>query len=123
MDADPARIAQVLDNLLGNAAKYSPPDRSITVRVRGGAEATVSVEDRGPGIPAEELPRLFDRFYRTGQARGGPAHGTGLGLYISQEIAAAHHGGISVQSTPGHGSCFTLRLPLLPVPASVLRDS
>jgi signal transduction histidine kinase len=123
MDADPARIAQVLDNLLGNAAKYSPPDRPITVRVRGGAEATVSVEDRGPGIPAEELPRLFDRFYRTGQARGGPAHGTGLGLYISQEIAAAHNGDISVQSTPGHGSCFTLRLPLLPIPASALRDS
>lgn len=123
IDADPARIAQVLDNLLGNAAKYSPPDRPITVRVRGGAEATVSIEDQGPGIAAEELPRLFDRFYRTGQARGGPAHGTGLGLYISQEIAAAHHGGIHVESTPGRGSCFILRLPLVPVPASVSRDS
>jgi signal transduction histidine kinase len=118
VDADPERIAQVLDNLLGNAAKYSPPDQPITVQVRGGSEARVCVEDRGAGIAPEEQPHLFDRFYRTSLARDGPVAGTGLGLYISQEIAQAHHGRITVDSGPGKGSRFTLCLPLAPKPAS-----
>jgi signal transduction histidine kinase len=91
--------------------------------VRGGAEATVSVEDRGQGIAAEELPHLFERYYRTDHARGGSVNGTGLGLYISQAIAVAHHGSIGVESTVGCGSCFTLRLPLVPVEASVSSNS
>jgi signal transduction histidine kinase len=118
VDADPERIAQVLDNLLGNAAKYSPPDQPITVQVRGGSEARISVEDRGAGIAPEDQPHLFDRFYRTSLARSGPVAGSGLGLYISQEIAQAHHGRISVDSTPGKGSRFTLCLPLTPNPVS-----
>jgi signal transduction histidine kinase len=117
VDADPGRIAQVLDNLLTNAAKYSPGDQPILVRVLGGGEARVIVEDRGPGIAAEDLPHLFDRFYRTRRARSGHVAGTGLGLYISQEIATSHHGHITVDSAPGRGSRFTLTLPLAPTPA------
>ena len=75
----PERIAQILDNLLGNAVKYSPPDQPIGVQVRGGNGAQVSVQDRGPGIAPEDLPHLFDRFYRTHLARKGPIGGTGLG--------------------------------------------
>ena len=121
MDADPERIAQILDNLLGNAVKYSPAEQPIRVQVRGGDAAQVSVEDRGPGVAPEDLPHLFDRFYRTRVARRGPIGGTGLGLYISQEIATAHHGQITVDSAPGKGSRFTLTLPLasasVPAPA------
>jgi signal transduction histidine kinase len=119
VDADPERIAQILDNLLGNAVKYSPPDQPIGVQVRHGGVAQVCIEDRGPGIASEELPHLFDRFYRTRLARRGPVGGTGLGLYISQEIAAAHHGRITVDSAPGRGSRFTLTLPLAPAAAPV----
>jgi len=120
VDADPERIAQVLDNLLGNAAKYSPPDEPIRVQVRGGGEARVCVEDRGAGIAPEDLPHVFDRFYRTRLAKDGPVAGTGLGLYISQEIAQAHHGRITVESTPGQGSRFTLYLPRTSTPASAV---
>jgi signal transduction histidine kinase len=112
VDADPQRIAQVLDNLLGNAAKYSPSDQPIAVQVRTNGEARVSVQDRGPGIAPEDLPRLFERFYRTRTARRGSKGGSGLGLYISQRIAAAHGGRLRAESTLGAGSCFTLILPL-----------
>ncbi len=116
VDADPVRIAQVLDNLLGNAAKYSPPDQPIIVQAWADTEARVSVEDRGPGIPPEELPHLFDRFYRAPNARRGTVAGTGLGLYISQAVAMAHHGLIAADSAPGQGSRFTLVLPLAAPP-------
>src|SRR5262249_1685117 len=111
---------QVLDNLLGNAAKYSPPDEPITVQVRGGTDVRVSVEDRGEGIPPEDQPHIFDRFYRTRLARDGPVAGTGLGLYISQEIAQAHQGQITVESTPGAARRFALALPITQPPASAL---
>ncbi len=110
--ADPERIAQVLDNLLGNAAKYTPPDQPITVLVRATDRAEVVVADRGPGIPPEELPHLFERFYRTAIARRGDQKGTGLGLYISHEIARAHGGSLTAESAPGGGSRFTVALPL-----------
>jgi signal transduction histidine kinase len=118
VNVDPERIAQVLDNLLGNAAKYSPPDRPIHVEVGANGEAHVCVQDQGPGIPAEELPHLFERFYRTRIARRGDKKGSGLGLYISHEIAQAHGGAIIAQSAPGAGSRFTLLLPLAPPPAN-----
>lgn len=110
---DPARIEQVLGNLLSNAAKYSYPNSEITVRVcQRDGEVLVSVINRGHGIPAEEAPRLFTRFYRTDEAQGGRAPGLGLGLYISKGIVEAHHGKIWVESIPGQTTTFTISLPV-----------
>jgi signal transduction histidine kinase len=119
VNVDPERIAQVLDNLLGNAAKYSPPDRPIYVELRVDGQAHVAVQDQGPGIPPDEMPHLFERFYRTRVARRGNKKGSGLGLYISHEIAQAHGGALTAESAPGAGSRFTLLLPLAPTPANV----
>ena len=108
--ADRTRLAQILANLIGNAIKYSPEGGEIVVRVVDrGAEALVSVADRGIGIPAEELPRLFDRFYRAAGANR--AEGLGLGLYITRGLVEAHGGRIDVESEPGRGSTFSFTLP------------
>jgi signal transduction histidine kinase len=116
VDADPERLAQVLDNLLGNAAKYSPADQPIAVEVEAVPDARVIVRDRGPGIAPDELPHLFERFYRTHDARRGQQKGSGLGLYISHEIARAHGGDLTADSVLGAGSRFTLHLPLASAP-------
>jgi PAS domain S-box-containing protein len=108
---DPDRLGQVLDNLLGNAVKYSPPCGEIVVRVTAAqGEARLSVTDQGPGIPSEVLPHLFERFYR-GEHHAGDA-GLGLGLYISRMLVEAHGGRIGVRSALGSGSTFTIVLPL-----------
>jgi signal transduction histidine kinase len=108
---DPARLDQILTNLLENAAKYSDPGTRILVRIRSeGAGALVSVEDRGAGIPAEELPKLFDRFYQAKRARAKRA-GLGLGLYITKGLVEAHGGRISVESVVNQGSTFRFWLP------------
>ncbi len=109
--ADPERIAQLLDNLLSNAAKYGGPDQPITVSVRANGGIAVSIADRGRGIPPEELPHVFERFYRARGVRDGQQAGSGLGLYISREIARAHAGALTVESALGVGSRFTLHLP------------
>jgi PAS domain S-box-containing protein len=108
---DRDRLGQVLDNLLGNAVKYSPGGSEVlvTVEVVEG-EACLRVADRGPGIPINALPRLFERFYR-GQHTAGSA-GLGLGLYISRMLVEAHGGRIWAASTPGAGSTFTFAFPL-----------
>lgn len=107
---DPDRLGQVLDNLLGNAVKYSRSGSDIVVRVMAcGAEARIAVTDRGEGIPAEALPRLFERFYRAD--RGEEAPGLGIGLYISRMLVEAHGGRIWAESAPGQGSTFTVALP------------
>ncbi len=105
-----ARFAQLVDNLLANALKYSSASDPIVVRVSAAeGEGTVSVTDRGIGIPAEHLARIFDRFYRV----GGEVAGQGLGLSICKEIVAAHGGRIWAESEgPGRGSTFTFALPL-----------
>lgn len=109
---DRERLGQVLANLLSNAGKYSPAGSEIWVRVaRGDGEASVEVSDRGVGIPADALPHLFSRFYRVAATSGG-AKGLGLGLYICRELVEAHGGWIGVESEPGVGSTFTVRLPL-----------
>jgi len=110
---DRDRLRQVLDNLLGNAVKYSPEGGEIVVRISTVAdEARVQVEDQGIGIAAEVLPRLFERFYQ-GQDPGVSA-GLGLGLYIARMLVEAHGGRIWAESEPGAGSVFTIALPLEP---------
>ena len=110
---DSGAIQQALVNLLTNAAKYGGGGRWIGVSVHNGkAEGVeISVEDKGPGIPAGELKRIFEPFYR-GSANP-QSHGAGLGLTIVEQIARAHGGRVSVVSTPGRGSCFTLHLPAI----------
>ena len=108
--ADAVRLQQVLDNLLQNAIKYSPEGSRVRVTLSADErEAAISVADEGGGIPPEDLPLLFDPFFRSKSAGGAP--GTGLGLSVARQIVAAHGGRIDVQSQPGHGSTFTVILP------------
>jgi signal transduction histidine kinase len=111
--ADRARLAQVVTNLLDNAAKYSPPDSPIRVRLaRQGAEAILSVSDRGIGIPNDQQPMLFERFFRAENAPITGYGGLGLGLYITRDIVERHGGRIWVESEVGRGSTFHVALPL-----------
>ena len=141
VQADPARLRQVIENLLENALLHAPPKTPVALSVRverqadgagkneeeeakdgeSSAEsvaaqewARVTVQNEGPGIPADLLPHLFERY-----ARGQKSLGLGLGLYVSHQIARAHGGTLTADSTPGHGARFTLRLPLatdMPLP-------
>lgn len=110
---DPDRMEQVLNNLLGNAVKFSPQGGRIVVRVavRGGVVAT-SVADAGPGIPADELPTLFKPFYRGSAPLPPGERSTGLGLAIARRLVEAHGGEIGVESEVGRGATFTFTLPL-----------
>ncbi|MBI2954932.1 MAG: GAF domain-containing protein [Chloroflexi bacterium] len=111
--ADPGRIEQVLTNLLTNAAKYSGPESEILVRAQARPkEVVVAVTDHGPGIPPEDIPKLFTRFYRTEAARAASPEGLGIGLYISRGLIEAHGGRIWVESEPGKGSTFCFTLPV-----------
>lgn len=117
---DPTRIEQVVGNLLSNAAKYGDPTGEILVDVERREQAVViSVTNRGPGIPPEELPRLFERFYRTKGARAGRTEGLGLGLYISKGLVEAHGGRMEVQSTPGQTTTFSFTVPIPPGPPTM----
>jgi len=109
---DESRLAQALANLVDNAVKYTEDGGTVTVtgQERGDLVA-VSLADTGPGIPAEHLPRIFERFYRVDRSRSRALGGTGLGLSIVKHIATSHGGRVEVQSTEGRGSCFTLLLP------------
>ncbi len=102
---------QVLVNLFDNAVKYAPADQPIEVTVRTRrTQMELQVADRGPGIPADDLERIFERFYRF--PHPGSAGGTGLGLSICQAIVEVHHGTITAQNRAGGGACFTVTLPL-----------
>ncbi len=110
--ADPERLERILANLLTNAVKYSQPGTPVTVSAeRRGDEVVTSVADRGPGIPAEELPRLFQRYYRARREREAGA-GLGLGLYITRRLVEAHGGHIWAESELGRGSTFSFSLPV-----------
>jgi signal transduction histidine kinase len=112
---DPRLIQQVVNNLLSNALKYSSPPRSVVLRLQVvGAEAVISVQDSGPGIPADAPPHLFERFYRAPmvEGRSGARAGLGLGLAICKAIVTAHGGRIEVESEIGRGSTFFVHLPL-----------
>jgi signal transduction histidine kinase len=111
VSADPVRFDQILTNLLENAAKYSPPETPIVIHAgpeAGGAH--ISVEDRGPGLAPEDLPKLFDRFYQTARARQKKT-GLGLGLYITKGLVEAQGGRLFVESEANQGSTFTVWLP------------
>jgi signal transduction histidine kinase len=116
--ADAPRLEQVLTNLVENAIKYSPPAALVTVRVEpaeGGA--TVTVEDQGPGLGAEDLSRIFDRFYQAPRARE-QRTGLGLGLYIAKGLVDAHGGRLWVDSEPGRGSRFHVWVPSTQAPVT-----
>ncbi|WP_428934952.1 HAMP domain-containing sensor histidine kinase [Streptomyces sp. ACT015] len=122
VSADAARLQQVLVNLLGNARKHTPPGTTVTARVqRRGPWMCVDVEDDGPGIPAELLPHVFERFARGDSARSRATGSTGLGLAIVQAVATAHGGAVTVDSVPGR-TVFTVHLPAL-VPQGPRPDS
>jgi two-component system sensor histidine kinase MprB len=108
VSGSPSRLQRAVGNLLDNAAKWSPPDAEVEVAVRGG---TVRVRDHGPGIPAEDLPHVFDRFYRSRAARGLP--GSGLGLAIVRQVAEGHGGAVTAANDPSGGAVLSLRLPEL----------
>lgn len=107
-------LFQVWMNLLSNAIKYTPAEGSIMISAKLVEQnCIVSVSDTGEGISAEELPLIFDRFYKVDRARTHETHSSGLGLAISQKIVEAHNGNIEVTSTLGEGTTFTVTLPLL----------
>lgn len=111
--ADAGRVERVLENLVGNAFQHSAPESAVTVRIEATqTEAIVAVADRGSGIPAEALARLFQRFYRAPGSRS--RDGLGLGLYNSRLIVESHGGRIWAESTPGAGSTFGFALPAAP---------
>lgn len=110
---EPGLLEQAVVNLVDNAVKYSPPKTSV--RVRAWADScflVIEVRDQGIGIPASDLARIFERFYRVDKARSRELGGTGLGLAIVKHIAMAHGGDVSVESYEGEGSTFRIRIPL-----------
>jgi two-component system sensor histidine kinase SenX3 len=133
VDEPPARLTVAGDrrqlvsatyNLLENAVKYSEPGSVIQVRSRtDGRWVDVIVEDHGMGIPRRDLERVFERFYRVDRARSRETGGTGLGLAIVRHIANNHAGEVSVESTEGEGSTFTLRLPVGAGPVAVTTEA
>jgi signal transduction histidine kinase len=114
VQGDPLQLKQALRNLVGNAIKYTPIGGSINISLEtGGDSVVVRVKDTGYGIPAEDLPFIFDRFYRVRNEDVKDIEGNGLGLAIVKSIIEQHGGQISVKSEPGKGSCFTFTLLLM----------
>jgi two-component system phosphate regulon sensor histidine kinase PhoR len=110
--ANPRLLEQAVGNLLDNAIKYSEQGKKIAVVAAANDEdVSIKVIDQGYGIPHEHLPRLFERFYRVDKGRSRAMGGTGLGLAIVKHIIQAHGGRVTVESTLGKGSVFTLHLP------------
>lgn len=112
VEADPARLRQALGNLVANALHYTPAGGHICIRVDSrNTMVALSVTDTGEGIPAEHLPRIFERFYRADPSRSRDTGGSGLGLAITRSLIEAHGGHVAVQSTLAEGSNFTIHLP------------
>jgi two-component system OmpR family sensor kinase/two-component system sensor histidine kinase BaeS len=115
VDGDAGRLAQVLRNLLSNSLRHTPAGGRVTLRLdRANGSARLEVSDTGSGIPPEDLPHVFDRFYRSEKNRGRGTGGAGLGLAIARQLVAAHGGRIEVASTSGQGTTFTVTLPAAP---------
>lgn len=110
---DSGRLRQAMGNLIANAIRFTPTGGEVTASVRiEDASVLIAVSDNGPGIAAEHLPKLFDRFYRVESSRSRETGGSGLGLAITKHLVTAHEGSIEVDSEEGVGSVFTIRLPL-----------
>ena len=115
VQADPARLAQILNNLLGNALRYTPQGGLVEVgAVRKGAQAHLWVRDTGPGLPSGEEERVFERFYRADKSRSRASGGSGLGLSIARSLARAHGGDLTAHNHPEGGAVFSLQLPAAP---------
>jgi signal transduction histidine kinase len=113
IDADVTRLTQVVHNLLANAVRHTPAGERVRIGVaRAGTDATVAVVDRGPGIPACDLERIFERFYRLDDARGRAGGGAGLGLAIVRRLVELHGGRVWADSVEGSGATFTFTIPL-----------
>ena len=127
LHGDRRQLVSAMFNLLDNAVKYSPPDSEVIVAALARPDEDrieLSVADAGIGIPRRDLDRVFERFYRVDRARSRGTGGTGLGLAIVRHVASNHHGEVSVDSTEGVGSTFTLSLPRPDItPVSVLHTS
>ncbi|MBO0808343.1 MAG: PAS domain S-box protein, partial [Actinobacteria bacterium] len=112
IEADQDQLERAVANLLSNAVKFTPPGGRIEVTARRAAgDVMLQVRDTGIGVPADEQPRLFNRFFRSAAATERETQGTGLGLFIVKHVAEAHGGSVTVSSVPGAGSTFTIRLP------------
>jgi signal transduction histidine kinase len=117
VEVDPALMRRVLDNLLDNAVKFSEPTDAIEVEARRGPPGpaaeplVIRVRDRGIGIPEEDLPRVFEPFFRTDRSRARATGGVGLGLAIARRVLEAHGAAIWVESSPHEGTRFTIEIP------------
>jgi two-component system OmpR family sensor kinase len=121
VNGDEARLRQVVGNLMTNALVHTPAGTAVTLRLRGEqGQAVIEVADAGPGLAPEQVNRVFERFYRadvartrrSGEETGDPGSGTGLGLAIVAALVVAHGGVVEVDTLPGHGATFRVRLPL-----------
>lgn len=110
---DPGRVSQILGNVLNNALRYTPEGGQIWVSLDDqGREALIAIRDSGPGISAEALPHVFERFYRADRSRSRSDGGTGLGLAIARQLARAHGGDLTAENAPEGGAVFSLHLPI-----------
>jgi two-component system phosphate regulon sensor histidine kinase PhoR len=117
--ADATQLRDALRNLLDNAIIYAPPETAITLdAVADGPDVVLSVSDEGPGIPAGDLPRVFERFYRVDKGRSRESGGTGLGLAIVKHIVERMGGSVTAANGDERGAVFSIRLPADPVIAS-----
>ena len=124
VNGDAEQLREALNNVIANAILYNKPGGSVTISTReSGGRASIEVADTGIGIPAEAVPRVFDRFFRVDKARSRDMGGSGLGLSIARTIFMAHGGHISCTSEPGVGSMFVIALPAVAVPHSQLTIS
>jgi two-component system, OmpR family, phosphate regulon sensor histidine kinase PhoR len=115
---DESAMTLVVMNLVDNALKYAADGKEISISLaHEDDQVKLAVRDRGPGIPADERERIFDRFYRGRDVRGRPVRGSGIGLSLVKHIAHAHGGSVELDSTPGQGSTFTVSMPIAKVPA------
>jgi signal transduction histidine kinase len=113
VQADAKSIGEIFNNLITNAVIYSPDGGQVTVTAQGmGEYIEIKVEDAGVGIPTEELPKIFDKFYRVKNPKTRQVMGTGLGLAIVRGVVEAHHGSIDVESVPDKGTTFRILLPV-----------
>ena len=112
LNVDPERLSQVFRNIIDNAISNFEEGGKIDIKAKEKAEvAEVRISDNGPGIPASDLPHIFERFYRVDKSRSKSTGGSGLGLTISKEIIEAHGGEIEVKSEEGKGTTFILKIP------------